>query len=95
MRGGPDDTAGIGVPNHDDRPLGSVDGTIERVYVVAVTAIPARRKPVITRLQLDPSAQAPWTSTTVGEEVSGLMPDSLSVDGALTIVQIAAISSRT
>jgi hypothetical protein len=34
MRGGPDDTAGIGVPNHDDRPLGSVDGTIERFYVI-------------------------------------------------------------
>src|ERR1700734_3077402 len=32
----------------------------------AVTLIPACCRPVMTRLQLDPSAHAPWTSMTVG-----------------------------
>jgi hypothetical protein len=31
--------------------------------------MPACARPVITWLQLDPSAHAPWTSTAVGEDV--------------------------
>jgi hypothetical protein len=34
MLGGPDDTAGIGVTNHDDWPVGPVNGAVERIDIV-------------------------------------------------------------
>jgi hypothetical protein len=34
MLGGPDDTAGVGVTNYDDRPVGPVDGAVERIDIV-------------------------------------------------------------
>ncbi|WP_424055181.1 hypothetical protein [Mycobacterium sp.] len=84
MLGGPDDTAGVGVTNSDDRPVGPVDGAVERIDIVgrggerdgaAMTGVPAGCRPVMTRLHLDPSAQAPWTSTAAGDDVWGLMAD--------------------
>src|SRR5271168_4864 len=47
----------------------------------AVTLMPACCRPVMTRAQLDPSAHAPWTRTTVGavelmgRPFQGVVPD--------------------
>jgi hypothetical protein len=88
MLGGSDDTAGIACPTTTTGPSvlsmvrSSAFTSSERVLSgigAAITGIPASSRPVITRLQLDPSAQAPWTSTTVGDDDCGLMTAGLSI----------------
>ena len=79
-----DHGAGIGVTGQDDRPRHPLQGAIERRHVILERCQRQRRRrppepsaasgPMIFA-QLDPSAQAPWTSTTLTsfEDIAALL----------------------
>ena len=75
----PDDPAGISVAGEHNRSLHPLERPVERRDVVledvsgkgAATALtPLAARAMITFVQLDPSAQAPWTSTTVASFIA-------------------------